>query len=95
MRMKKRKIPMRKCIACQNSEEKKALFRIVRSPEGEVSLDLTGKKNGRGAYLSKNKACIEKARDKNLLSRHLQVDVNDQVFEEMLAYLEEHPSENG
>ncbi|TCP30294.1 hypothetical protein EV207_106117 [Scopulibacillus darangshiensis] len=87
--MKQRKIPMRKCIACGDSEEKKSLFRIVRSPEGEVSLDLTGKKNGRGAYLSKKKECVEKARQKNLLSRQLQTPIPDDVFEDMLKLVEE------
>lgn len=88
---KQRKVPLRKCIACQESTEKKALFRIVRSPEGDISLDLTGKKNGRGAYLSKKADCIKKAKDKNLLSRHLGVTVPDHVFEEMTDYLEAHP----
>nr|WP_100487720.1 YlxR family protein [Sporolactobacillus pectinivorans] len=90
---KKRKIPMRKCIVCQESAEKRDLFRIVRSPEGDIFLDLTGKKNGRGAYISKKKSCITKARDKNLLSRHLGVPVPDQVFEDMNVYLEEHPAD--
>ncbi|RYM07148.1 YlxR family protein [Sporolactobacillus sp. THM7-7] len=87
---KKRKIPMRTCIACRESVEKKKLFRIVRSPEGEVFLDFTGKKNGRGAYLSKKRTCIQKAKEKNLLSRHLGVPVPDSVFDEMEAYLKEH-----
>ncbi|GAY74595.1 RNase P modulator RnpM [Sporolactobacillus inulinus] len=90
---KQRKIPMRKCIVCQESTEKKALFRIVRSPEGDVLLDLTGKKNGRGAYLSKKASCIQKAKDKNLLTRHLGVAVPDRVFDEMNAYLEAHPED--
>ncbi|RYL95305.1 YlxR family protein [Sporolactobacillus sp. THM7-4] len=92
---KQRKIPMRKCIACQESSEKKGLFRIVRSPEGEIFLDLTGKKNGRGAYLSKRKSCVQKAREKNLLSRHLGVPIPDHVFDDMEAYLEEHPVDAG
>lgn len=90
--MKKRKVPMRKCIACQQPKEKKELFRIVRSPEGEVSLDLTGKKNGRGAYLSKNKECIEIAQKKKLLSKHLEVEVDNRVFDEMYSYLGEQNS---
>ncbi|MCO7174729.1 RNase P modulator RnpM [Sporolactobacillus kofuensis] len=87
---KQRKIPLRKCIVCQESAEKKNLFRIVRSPEGEVFLDLTGKKNGRGAYLSKKVDCVRKAQTKNLLSRHLGVPVPEQVFDEMMTYLETH-----
>lgn len=90
---KRRKVPMRKCIACREPAAKKDLFRVVRSPEGDVFLDLTGKKNGRGAYISKKPECIRKARDKKLLSRHLGVPVPDQVFDEMTAYLEEHPAD--
>nr|WP_143286952.1 YlxR family protein [Caenibacillus caldisaponilyticus] len=92
--MKPKKIPMRKCIACQQSEEKRNLFRVVRSPEGRVFLDLTGRSNGRGAYLSKNKACIEKARSKNLLQKHLQAPVDDSVYEEMLAHLGDSPDDS-
>lgn len=87
--MKQKKVPIRKCIACGQATDKKDLFRIVRSPEGEVFLDPTGKKNGRGAYLSKDKACIEKARTKNLLSKQLNVPVNDSLFAEMLALIGE------
>lgn len=86
---------MRKCIVCRESVEKKGLFRIVRSPEGEVFLDLTGKKNGRGAYLSKKETCVRKAKDNHLLSRHLGVPVPDRVFDDMSAYLEEHPGDVG
>ncbi|CAM3075503.1 RNase P modulator RnpM [Sporolactobacillus spathodeae] len=86
---KLRKIPMRKCVVCQEQEDKRQLFRVVRSPEGDVFLDLTGKKNGRGAYLSQKKACIEKAKNKNLLSRHLGTPVPDQVFDDMLRLVEE------
>ncbi|MCO7125958.1 YlxR family protein [Sporolactobacillus shoreicorticis] len=90
---KQRKIPLRKCIACQESIEKKGLFRIVRSPEGEVFLDLTGKKNGRGAYLSKKAECVQKAKNKNLLSRQLGVSVPEHVFDEMFDYLKTHTAD--
>jgi Predicted nucleic-acid-binding protein implicated in transcription termination len=86
---KKRKVPLRKCVVCQESAEKRDLFRIVRSPEGEVSLDPTGKKNGRGAYLSRKESCVKKAKDKNLLSRHLGVPVPDEVFDQMITELGE------
>ena len=56
-----KKIPQRKCVGCNEMKEKKALLRIVRSPEGEISLDLTGKKAGRGAYVCQSKECITKA----------------------------------
>ncbi|MFT8317100.1 MAG: YlxR family protein [Sporolactobacillus sp.] len=90
---KMRKIPMRKCVVCQESMDKRNLFRIVRSPEGIVFLDLTGKKNGRGAYLSMKRECIDKARSKNLLSRHLGTNVPDSVFAEMISYLEAHSAD--
>lgn len=88
--MIQKKVPLRKCVACQTSEVKGQLFRIVRSPEGEVSLDFTGRKNGRGAYLSKKKSCVEKARDKGILSRHLNAAVPTSVYDDMLQYLEGH-----
>jgi len=87
--MKQKKVPIRKCIACGQAQDKKELFRIVRSPEGEVFLDPTGKKNGRGAYLTKSKECIEKARSKNLLSKQLNVNVDDSIFTEMLTLIGE------
>ncbi|MGV3488289.1 MAG: RNase P modulator RnpM [Tuberibacillus sp.] len=87
--MKQKKVPVRKCIACGQAKDKKDLFRVVRSPEGEVFLDPTGKKNGRGAYLSKEKECIEKARNKNLLSKQLNVAVDDSIFDEMLTLIGE------
>jgi predicted RNA-binding protein YlxR (DUF448 family) len=87
--MKQRKVPLRKCVACQLPAEKAELFRIVRSPEGEVFLDLSGKKNGRGAYLSKKKECVIKARDKGILSRHLNTEIPSNIFDEMLSELEE------
>ncbi|MBM7682516.1 putative RNA-binding protein YlxR (DUF448 family) [Pullulanibacillus pueri] len=74
---------MRKCVVCQENEDKRNLFRVVRSPEGEVFLDLSGKKNGRGAYISKSTACIENARSKKLLNKHLKADVPDDVYDEM------------
>ncbi|HET7578474.1 MAG TPA: YlxR family protein [Bacillales bacterium] len=82
--MKKRKIPMRKCVATQEMRPKKELFRIVRTPEGEVLYDPSGKKSGRGTYLSKDKEAIERARKHNILAKHLNADVDDHVYEELL-----------
>ena len=58
---KVKKIPQRKCLGCMQSFPKKELIRVVRTPEGEVEIDLTGKKSGRGAYICKNEACLKKA----------------------------------
>ncbi|MDR4946384.1 RNase P modulator RnpM [Neobacillus cucumis] len=87
MNMKK-KVPMRKCVATGEMKPKKELVRIVRSKEGEVSIDLTGKKSGRGAYLSKNKEAVLLAKKKNTLSNHLEVPINDSIYEELLELIE-------
>jgi predicted RNA-binding protein YlxR (DUF448 family) len=79
---------MRKCVATGEMKPKKELVRIVRSKEGEVSIDLTGKKSGRGAYLSKNKEAVQLAKKKNTLSNHLEVPINDSIYEELLELIE-------
>jgi len=85
---KPKKVPMRKCVATGEMKPKKELVRIVRSKEGEVSIDLTGKKSGRGAYLSKNKEAVLLARKKNTLSSHLEVPINESIYEELLELIE-------
>lgn len=86
--VKKRKIPLRKCVATGEMKPKKDMIRIVRSKEGEVSVDLTGKKSGRGAYLSKDRQVILDAQKKNILANHLQADVTDEIYEELLSLVE-------
>ncbi len=85
--MKKRKIPLRKCVVSQQMKPKKELFRIVRSPEGELFIDDTGKKSGRGAYLSKDVDIIKKAKEKNSLSSHLHVHVDQTIYDDLLSKL--------
>lgn len=85
--MPPRKIPVRRCCGCGEGKPKKELVRIVRSPEGEVSLDLTGKKAGRGAYLCPSAACLAKARKKKSLERALAVAIPPEVYEAMEASL--------
>lgn len=85
---KKRKVPMRKCVATGELRPKKELVRIVRSKEGEVSIDLTGKKSGRGAYLLKEKDAIITAKKKNSLRNHLEVDIDDSIYDELLELVE-------
>ena len=80
---KPRKIPMRQCLGCNEHKPKKELIRIVRSPEGAVSLDLTGKKSGRGAYICRNTACLKKAQKTKRLSRVLECEIPDEVFAKM------------
>ncbi|MCM3569062.1 RNase P modulator RnpM [Neobacillus mesonae] len=84
----KRKVPMRKCVATGEMKPKKELVRIVRSKEGDVSIDLTGKKSGRGAYLSKDKEAVLLAKKKNILSSHLEAAVKDEIYEELLELIE-------
>ncbi|KIL44926.1 RNase P modulator RnpM [Jeotgalibacillus soli] len=84
-----KKIPLRKCIATNEMKTKKEMVRIVRSKEGDVSIDVTGKKSGRGAYLSKDKEAILKAKKKNILSGHLQAKIDESIYDELLALVEE------
>ncbi|MDX8362213.1 MULTISPECIES: RNase P modulator RnpM [Bacillaceae] len=86
--MKQKKIPMRKCVASGEMRPKKELIRIVRSKEGEVSVDQTGKKAGRGAYLTKDKDIILLARKNNQLSRHLNAQIEDAIYEQLIELVE-------
>lgn len=74
---------MRKCLASGESVPKKDLLRIVRTPEGEVKVNTTGKLNGKGAYLKKSLEALEIAKKKNLLSRALEVNVDEEVYKEI------------
>ena len=94
--MKTRKTPMRMCVGCREMKEKKSLIRVVRSPEGEVSLDPTGKKPGRGAYVCREGECLQRALKQKQLERQLQVSLSEEVSEALnseLAALRE--TENG
>ncbi|WP_407938533.1 RNase P modulator RnpM [Niallia nealsonii] len=85
---KPKKVPMRKCVATGEMRPKKELVRIVRSKEGEVTVDLTGKKSGRGAYLSKDKDAVLLAKKKNILSSQLGVAIEDTIYEELMELIE-------
>lgn len=87
--MKQRKIPMRKCVITNERFPKQELLRVVRDPEGNVHVDKTGKMNGRGAYVSKSKAVIQKAKKTNKLGRHLEVSIPDSIYDELLELLDE------
>lgn len=76
-----KKIPMRKCVATMESLPKKELIRIVRTPEGNVEIDDTGKKNGRGAYLKRSVEAVELAKKKKALAKSLECEVPEEVFE--------------
>ena len=76
-----KKIPMRRCVGCMEQRPKRELIRVVRSPEGEISFDTTGKKSGRGAYLCPDPACLAKARKARRLERALECEIPDEVYE--------------
>lgn len=84
----RKKIPLRKCVATGEMRPKKELIRIVRSKEGEVSIDPTGKKSGRGAYLSKEKEAILLAKKKSILSKQLEADIEESIYDELLDLIE-------
>jgi len=94
-----KKVPLRKCTGCGEMKEKRELIRVVKAPEkkdengnvvsgGEISLDLTGRKPGRGAYVCKNTDCFEKARKARRFERSLSCKIPEDVYEQMSAELE-------
>ena len=76
----KKKIPLRKCLGCGEQKAKKDLVRIVRTPEGEIVLDKTGKKSGRGAYICPSKECFQKARKAKRFERSLEVPIAPEMY---------------
>lgn len=84
-----KKIPMRQCIGCGEMKEKKSLVRIIRSPEGEISLDTTGRANGRGAYLCRCVACLQLAEKKKALNRAYGMSVPSEIYRSLEKSLEE------
>ncbi len=93
--IRKRKIPLRVCIGCQEKKPKKELVRIVRTPAGDVDLDLTGKKPGRGAYICPLQACLKKAIKGRRLEKNLQLPVSKELVEAISAMLEKEPESKG
>ena len=87
--MQNRKIPLRKCTGCGEMKPKKELVRVVRSPENEISLDLTGKKNGRGAYICRNAECLKKAQKAKRFERSFECVIPDEIYEAMERELKE------
>jgi hypothetical protein len=83
-----KKIPMRQCLGCREMKPKRELIRVVRSPEGEISLDFRGKAPGRGAYLCKNSGCLEKAIKGKALERAFSAVIPEEVYEKLLGEME-------
>ncbi len=85
-----KKIPTRQCVGCRELKPKGSLIRVIKDENGEISLDLTGKKNGRGAYLCKDISCFKKARKTKGLERSLKQVISDEIYEsiekEMTAF---------
>lgn len=81
--MQKRKQPMRMCVGCGEMKEKRELIRIVKSADGEISLDKTGKKNGRGAYLCHSAECLKKARKSKRIDRAFEITIPDVIYDRM------------
>ena len=85
--MKPRKIPMRQCLGCNEHKPKAELIRVVRSPDGEVSLDLSGKKSGRGAYVCRDLKCLKKVRKTGRVAHVLACEIGPEVYDKLEAQL--------
>ena len=78
-----KKIPMRQCIGCGEMKSKKEMLRVIKTVEGQILLDDTGRKNGRGAYLCRSKECFQKARKNKGLERSFQMKIPEDVYEQL------------
>lgn len=78
-----KKIPMRQCAGCMEMKEKKSMIRVLKNMEGNIVLDMTGKQNGRGAYLCRNPECLRKARQNRGLERSLKICIPDAIYEQL------------
>ena len=85
----KHKVPLRKCVITKEQLPKQELIRVVNNKETGVQVDTTGKINGRGAYLKRDKAVILKAQKTNALGRHLEIDIPESIYQELLGLLDE------
>ncbi|MBP2635858.1 MAG: hypothetical protein H6Q72_1765 [Firmicutes bacterium] len=83
--MKPKKIPFRMCVGCQEMKSKKELLRVVRTPEGDIVLDPTGKKAGRGAYMCRSEACLTKAFKEKRLEKALKHPIGEDVYNALRA----------
>ena len=83
-----KKIPMRQCLGCRENKPKKELIRVVRSPEGTISLDFRGKAPGRGAYVCRDSQCLKKAIRQRALERALSVQIPAEIYAQLTAQME-------
>ena len=87
--MKIKKIPMRCCVVTKERLEKKDLIRVVKTPTKTVEIDLTGKMNGRGAYIKKDIETVNKAKKSKILDRTLEINIPDNIYEELIKIINE------
>ncbi|MEG1457939.1 MAG: YlxR family protein [Acetivibrio sp.] len=87
--MSEKKVPLRQCIACGMMKDKNTLIRVIKTPENEIILDATGKKNGRGAYICNSFSCFEKAVKTKALERSLKVAIPQNIYETLEKELKE------
>lgn len=85
---KQKKIPMRTCVACREMKPKAQLLRIVCNKQGEIFFDSTSKQNGRGAYICRDRICIEKARKSSALSRAFECEIADEIYDKLISEAE-------
>ncbi len=88
--MQKKKIPLRKCTGCGEMKPKKELVRVVKTPDDEVLIDLTGRVNGRGAYICPNAQCLKIARKSKRIEKSFQMQIPDEVYDKMEEELKNH-----
>ena len=88
-----KKVPLRQCIGCGQMKGKKEMMRILRTTEGEIVLDMTGKKNGRGAYLCRSSDCLKKARKSKGLARSFKMSIPNEVYDQLEKEFEEFEAE--
>ena len=88
MAVQAKKVPLRKCTGCQEMKSKKEMMRILRTAEGEIALDTTGRKNGRGAYVCRSMECFEKAVKSKGLERSLKCRVPEEAYESLKKEIE-------
>ena len=83
-----KKVPMRQCVGCREMFQKRELIRVVKSPEGDISLDFKGKAPGRGAYVCHNSECLKKARKSRALERAFSISIPDEVYDALEKQME-------
>lgn len=86
--MKEKKVPIRLCVATNQPFPKKDMIRIVKTPENEVKIDLSGKINGHGAYISRSIEAVQIAKTKKILDKKLEIEINDAIYDELIALIQ-------